>query len=104
MLGIDEVELPDLEKQQSKLLGILGVRVAFFLAILGITVAYQLKQTTFFNTESLFPVLGALFTSFVLNSIYLFFFDRLSRYWQPVAFLFGFDAIFITGIIFFTGV
>jgi two-component system sensor histidine kinase PilS (NtrC family) len=93
-----------MERQRGKLLGVFGVRIGFFIAILGITFAYQFKQTTFFNTESLFPILGALCVAFTLNSIYLSLFDRLFKYWQPMAVMFAFDALFITALIYFTGI
>jgi two-component system sensor histidine kinase PilS (NtrC family) len=100
---LNEMNIPDNQRHRGKILLITGVRIAFFLAILTITVLYQLKQATFFNTESIFPLYLLLINSFLLNTIYLIFFERTQRLWQPTAFLFGFDAIFITALILITG-
>jgi two-component system sensor histidine kinase PilS (NtrC family) len=100
---LGEMDIPDINRHRGKILMITGVRIAFFLAILTITVLYQLKQATFFNTESLFPLYILLINSFVLNTIYLLFFERIQTLWQPTAFLFAFDAIFITALILITG-
>ena len=98
-----EMKVPDLERHRGKLLRIIAVRISFFLAILAITIIYQLRQATFFNTESLFPLYILLIIAFVLNALYLYYFDKTQRLWQPTAFLFGFDTIFVTALILITG-
>jgi two-component system, NtrC family, sensor histidine kinase PilS len=102
--GMHEMKIPDLDRHRGKLLMITAVRIGFFLAILTITVVFQLKQATFFNTESIFPLYILLITAFLINSIYLFFFEKGQKLWQPTAFLFGFDTVAITSLILITGV
>jgi two-component system sensor histidine kinase PilS (NtrC family) len=99
-----EMKIPDLEQHRGRILLITGVRIAFFLAILAITVFYQIKLSTFFNTESLFPFYVVLITAFALNAVYLLFFEQTQKLWLPTAFLFAFDTIFITTLILITGV
>jgi len=103
-ISLGEMKIPDLDRHRGKVLLITGVRVMFFLAILVISILFQLRQNTFFNTESIFPLFEILFVEFVLNTIYLSFFERAQRLWQPTAVLFICDAIFITALILITGV
>lgn len=102
--GFGEMKIPDLDRHRGKVLLITGVRVMFFLAILLISILFQLRQANFFNTESIFPLFAILFVEFILNTIYLSFFERAQRLWQPTAVLFIVDAIFITALILITGV
>jgi two-component system, NtrC family, sensor histidine kinase PilS len=102
--SLGEMKIPDLDRHRGKVLLITGVRVMFFLAILLISILFQLRQANFFNTESIFPLFAILFVEFILNTIYLSFFERAQRLWQPTAILFIFDAIFITALILITGV
>ena len=44
-----------------------------------------------------------LIVAFTLNAFYLYFFEETQKLWQPTAFLFGFDAIFVTALILITG-
>jgi two-component system sensor histidine kinase PilS (NtrC family) len=103
-LNLGEMKIPDLDRHRGKILLITGIRVAFFVAILFISIVFQLRQATFFNTESIFPLFTILFIEFILNALYLFFFEKTQKLWQPTAFLFLFDAIFITALILITGV
>lgn len=100
----EKMHIPDLDRYRDKVLLITGIRVIFFFAILAISVVYQLRLNTFFNTESLFPLYTLLITAFFLNSVYLMFFEKSQKIWQPTAFLFGFDTVFITVLILITGV
>lgn len=93
-----------LDKSQGRVLLITGVRVLFYSAILLITVLYQLKQSNFFNTESMFPLYMLLITAFTLNTAHLLLFDKMQNMWQATTFLFLFDATFVTGLIYVTGV
>ncbi len=101
---IGAMKIPDLERHRKKILLITAVRIGFFIAILAITLIYQLKQATFFNTESIFPLYLLLIGAFLLNTCYLLLFEKFLKLWQPTAFLFAFDAIAITALILITGV
>ncbi len=50
------IQIPDLNKNAGRVFLITATRVLFFTAILVITVLYQVKQKTFFNTESIVPL------------------------------------------------
>jgi two-component system sensor histidine kinase PilS (NtrC family) len=81
-----------------------GVRIGFLLAILAITLGFQALQPNFVNVEVIFPVFCLMAIAFSLNAIYLMFIEKALKFWGPTAFLFFFDAIFITGLIHVTGV
>lgn len=100
-----KIETPfDFTKSRNQMLIIQGVRLAFQFVILIITLAFQSAQPEFVNVDVLFPVYILLATSFAVNGLYLFFFDRALRSWPATAFLFTFDAIFVTALIYSTGV
>ena len=94
----------DFTKSRGQLLVIEGVRLGFLLAILGITLAFQAFQPEFVNLDVLMPVYTLMAFSFVLNAIYLVAIEEALKYWVTTAFLFAFDAAFITCLIFFTGI
>lgn len=80
-----------------------GIRTAFLVCILLVSIIYQVRLGNFLNVEIWLPVYGVLLTNFLLNAIYLFFFDRLTHqsYWNAV--LFGLDTLAVTLLIYFTG-
>ncbi len=43
-------------------------------------------------------------TAFTLNSIYIYFFNKAEKIWQATVFLFAFDTLFISTLIYITGV
>src|SRR5690606_8461076 len=75
----------------------------FLVCILLVSVVYQIHLGNFVNVEIWLPVYAVLLANFFLNSVYLFFFDRLEEqsYWNGV--LFGLDIMAITLLIYFTG-
>lgn len=96
--------LSDLSRSRGQLLIIESVRLAFVLALLAISMVFQALQPEFINTDLLFPVYSILAISFLVNWLYVLYFDESLKNWFPTAFLFFFDSAFITGLIFFTGV
>ena len=80
-----------------------AIRTAFLVCILLVSVIYQIRLGNFLNVEIWLPVYAVLLTSFTLNAIYLFFFDRLvaQHYWN--AGLFALDTLAVTLLIYFTG-
>ena len=80
-----------------------AIRTAFLISILAVAVAYQVRIGSFLNTEIWLPVYAVLLANFLLNSVYLFFFERVrgQEYWNGG--LFALDAITITLLIYFTG-
>jgi two-component system sensor histidine kinase PilS (NtrC family) len=80
-----------------------AVRTAFLVAILLVSVVYQIHLGNFLNVEIWLPVYAVLLANFFLNSLYLFFFDRLEKqvYWNAV--LFALDTLAVTLLIYFTG-
>lgn len=94
----------DFANSRGQLLLLEGVRIAFLLAILVVTLAFQAAQPEFVNVDVLLPVYGLLAIQFAVNFVYVAFFDRAVRSWQPTAFLFAIETAFISALIFFTGV
>lgn len=94
----------DFTKSRNQMLIIQGVRLAFLLSILLITLVFQGLQPEFVNTSVLFPIYVMMTAMFVVNAIYLISFEWFLKYWISTAFLFFLESAFITGLIFFTGI
>lgn len=88
---------------RNQMLIIEAVRLAFFGAILVITLVFQSFQPGFINFDVLAPTYILLTAGFVLNALYLLFLQRMLKVWVTTAFLFFFDSFFITGLIYATG-
>ena len=93
----------DFTKSRAQLLVIEAVRIGFLIAILIITLIFQAFQPDFVNLDVLVPVYGLMCVSFILNTLYLVFLEEALQLWITQAFLFAFDAAFITCLIYFTG-
>lgn len=80
-----------------------AIRTAFLIAILLVSVIYQIRLGNFLDVEIWLPVYGVLLTNFLFNSVYLFFFDHLKSrgYWSGA--LFALDTLAVTLLIYFTG-
>jgi two-component system sensor histidine kinase PilS (NtrC family) len=94
----------DFTKSRSQMLTIESVRMAFLMAILLITLAFQAFQPEFVNVDVLIPIYTLMAAAFALNAVYLFFFEEALRLWLPTAILFSFETLFITFTIYYTGV
>lgn len=94
-------DMPD-ERHRPYLL-VHAVRTAFLVAILTVSVIYQIRLGNFLNIEIWLPIYTVLGGNFLLNSVYLFYFDRLSQHvlWNSI--LFFLDTVCITLLIYFTG-
>src|SRR6476661_1955618 len=88
---------------RSQMLIIEAVRLAFFTAILAITLIFQSFQPGFINFEVLLPTYTLLAAGFLFNAAYLLYLPQCLRVWPTTAFLFFFDSFFITGLIYATG-
>jgi two-component system sensor histidine kinase PilS (NtrC family) len=97
------VEAPGLETLNRPWLFVHSIRTIFLVCILLVSVVYQIHLGNFVNVEIWLPVYAVLLANFFLNSVYLFFFDKLEKqsYWNAV--LFGLDIMAITLLIYFTG-
>jgi two-component system sensor histidine kinase PilS (NtrC family) len=80
-----------------------AIRTAFLVCILLVSIIYQIRLGNFLNVEIWLPVYAVLFAGFLLNSVYLFLFERLRRqeYWNAA--LFSLDTLAVTLLIYFTG-
>lgn len=92
------------ETEKRRLLMIEACRVLFLVAILIVALAFQATQGPFISLEVWLPFYILLFGSFLLNTLYLHFFDSDGR-WHLIfnGGLFAFDALFVTVLIYFTG-
>lgn len=97
------VDLQGLESLQKPWLFVHSIRTAFLVCILLVSIVYQINIGNFLNVEIWLPVYGVLVANFFLNSVYLFFFDRLERQSHWNSLLFGLDTLAITLLIYFTG-
>jgi two-component system sensor histidine kinase PilS (NtrC family) len=97
------VDAPGLEALNRPWLFVHSIRTIFLICILLVSVVYQIHLGNFVNVEIWLPVYAVLLANFFLNSVYLFFFDKLEKqsYWNGV--LFGLDIMAITLLIYFTG-
>ena len=93
----------DFTNSRSQMVVIEAIRLGFLLVILFVTLAIQALQPEFVNIEVLLPVFILLSGAFLLNAAYLIFFDEALKAWPSTAFLFFFDTIFISYLIFYTG-
>lgn len=94
----------DFSKNRNQMLIIEAVRIAFLMAILLITLSFQAFQPEFVNIEVLLPTYLLLAGAFALNAIYLFFLDEALAHWPTIATLFAIESVFITALIYYTGV
>lgn len=94
----------DLTKSRNQMLIIEAVRLGFLLAILAITLIFQAFQPEFVNLDVLLPIYALMAASFAMNALYLTLIEEALRVWVTTAFLFCFEAVFITCLIYFTGV
>ena len=69
----------DFTNSRGQMMVIQAIRLGFLLVILAVTLTIQAVQPEFVNTEVLLPVFGLLSVAFLLNSIYLTFFDEALR-------------------------
>lgn len=95
---------PDFSRSRSQMLVLESVRLGFLLAILVISLAFQGLQPEFINIEVILPLYVLLGVSFFFNALYLLYFETALRAWPATAFLFVYEAVFITSLIYFTGI
>lgn len=94
----------DFSRSRTPMTIISAVRLGFHISILLIILGFQALQPEFVNADVLFPVYILMGVAFTIQSIYLIYFDRALNSWPVTAFLFFFESVFITGLIYFTGV
>jgi two-component system, NtrC family, sensor histidine kinase PilS len=102
--GTSPEALSDFTQSRSQLVIIETVRLGFVAATLAIIVGFQAVQPDFVNVEWVLPVYFLMFFVFASNGIYLALIDRAIKGWVATAALFALEAVYITGLIFFTGV
>src|ERR1700722_18661032 len=87
------VEPSELEGFSRPWLLVHAIRTAFLVCILLVSVIYQIHLGNFLNVEIWLPVYSVLLINFLLNSIFLFFFDRFEKksYWNGA--LFAMDTV-----------
>ncbi len=94
----------DFTNSHGQMLIIEAIRVGFLIVILAVTLTFQAIQPEFLNIEVLLPVFVLLSVSFFLNGLYLLFFKNALKAWPATAFLFLFESVFITYLIYYTGI
>jgi two-component system, NtrC family, sensor histidine kinase PilS len=94
----------DFTNSRTQMLAIEAIRLGFLLVIFGVAIVIQAVQPEFVNAEVLLPVFVLMSVAFTLNGIYLVFFEEALKVWVATAVLFVFESIFITNLIYYTGV
>lgn len=80
-----------------------AIRTVFLVGILLVSVVYQVRLGSFMNIGIWMPVYAVLLGNFLLNSVYLFFFDRIDRQAMWNSGLFALDTLAVSLLIYFTG-
>jgi len=71
----------DSDMKRSRLLFIEMGRLGFLVAILLISVSFQILKPNFFSVEVVMPLYWILASSFLLNALYLYFFSQSVKTW-----------------------
>ena len=91
------------EEARRRLVLLQAVRLGFYSVVLFITVAFQIRQPDFIGYSVVGPLYSLLSAVFFLNALYTFFLRSfVSRLFLVTAALFAIDALFITGLIYYT--
>ncbi|MCB0390610.1 MAG: ATP-binding protein [Bdellovibrionales bacterium] len=75
-----------------------AVRVFYVTALLLFVLLLQTSQSTFINVSMLLPVYALLSLSFLVNSIYLYYYEKVKNHHAINGIMFGLDAFFIAGM------
>lgn len=105
LMGVElkSVQFELSEEAQSRLVLLQGVRLVFFYVILLILVTFQIRQPDFVSFQIVYPLYSLLAGVFFLNIWYTMSLHRFVRKLSFVtAVLFAIDALFITGLIYYT--
>lgn len=93
----------DLANINERLTLIQAVRLGFLVAILCLILLLQWMQPQFYNPGVWVPTYIMMAISFFANTILLFYFETLLKHWLVNAIAFGYDAVLISSLVFFTG-
>lgn len=101
---IEPVESIGFGTEKRQLLIIEASRILFLVAILLVALVFQASQGSFINLDVWLPFYLLLTMSFILNTGYLFWFDK-AKGWHSLinSTLFAYDALFVTFLIYYTG-
>ena len=80
------------------------VRVLFLALVFCIILFFQLLETRIDTSDFFYPVYCLLTVSFVFQTLFLIFFRTLHKNLWLNSFLFFFEAVYITGLIYFVGI
>lgn len=75
-----------------------SVRVFYLTALLIFVLLLQTSQASFINISMLLPIYALLSLLFLVNSVYLYFYERIKDITIANGFMFAIDAIFIAGM------
>ena len=93
----------DFTKSANQMLIIEAVRLGFLWTILVILIGFGTLQPEFINVEIMVPLYVMLASAFILNSLYLLYFEQALKNWFATAILFLFDTVFITCLNYYNG-
>ncbi|MCB0393293.1 MAG: PAS domain-containing protein [Bdellovibrionales bacterium] len=94
----------DLQSSRKRLTLIEGFRLFFLICVFLTFLAFQVRESYFISLDLVVPIYGFLFLAFVINTFYILSFDRWPKALAIfTAFLFAFDNVFITALVYTTG-
>lgn len=79
------------------------IRMAFLVIVLALTVIYQVVNSKFLSYDVFFSIYILMSVSFGLNLFYSLNLNKWTKYWQVTAFLFLWESLYITFLIYFIG-
>jgi two-component system, NtrC family, sensor histidine kinase PilS len=94
----------DFSKTEGQLLLVHSVRLAFVLVVFLITLSFQFLEGRVEATQSFYPIYLIIASSFILQVAYLSFFRNLYKNHFVNSFLFFFEAIYVSVLIYLIGI
>lgn len=104
IVGQGKYLMTDFSRSSSQVLTVQTVRMAFLAIVLSVTVIYQVINSAFIPFDIFFSVYSLLALSFVLNCVYIIFLDKALSNWYYTAFLFVWETLYISLLIYYIGV
>lgn len=93
----------DFSRSSSQLMTVEVIRMAFLVIVLALTVIYQVVNSKFLSYDVFFSMYILMSVSFALNLFYSLNLNKWTKYWQVTAFLFLWESLYITFLIYFIG-
>ncbi len=104
LINTQKVQSFDFSKTESQSFAIHIIRFVFLVVVFLITLSFQYLENRVIADGIYYPLFSLIFLSFVIQSTYLILFNKLYSKVLLTSSLFFFEALYITGLIYFIGV